>query len=349
VPETVTAVAGLLHLELIASREDINLIKYQMPPILIREAIRGENLPVPDVIDEKLALMNAAIASFTPLVDQLSGDNGVIQEVIDARTATDGSETLVFQNLQSRLDAALTDNFLVKERVSALESDKIGKPYPDSVRGEIFNNTSRNTASGEDAHAEGSGTTASGLCAHAEGAGTTASGADSHTEGGGTQASSECAHAEGGGTSAIAYAAHSEGSGARASGTYSHAEGGGTHASGTAAHAEGSGAQASGESAHAEGSGAQASGKYSHAEGQATIAASEAQHAQGKYNVEDADGKFAFIIGNGAYADNVVTRSNAFAVDWDGKIYVGNTETGIDVADLLSRIEALEAENSSAD
>ena len=51
--------------------------------------------------------------------------------------------------------------------------------------------------------------------------------------------------------------------------------------------------------AHAEGGNTTASGDYSHAEGHNTIASSENQHVQGKYNVEDIDGKYVFIIGNG--------------------------------------------------
>ena len=65
------------------------------------------------------------------------------------------------------------------------------------------------------------------------------------------------------------------------------------------------------------------------------IAGSMAQHAQGKYNIADSTGKYAFIIGNGTDENN---RSNAFAIDWDGKIYVNNSNTGIDVSTLLGRV-----------
>ena len=96
---------------------------------------------------------------------------------------------------------------------------------------------------------------------------------------------------------------------------------------------------ATGKYSHAEGAGTTASGDYSHAEGVGTIASSNYQHVQGKYNVEDANNKYAFIIGNGGDANN---RSNALAIDWDGKIYINNSETGIDLNDLLNRIIALE-------
>ena len=119
----------------------------------------------------------------------------------------------------------------------------------------------------------------------------------------------------------------------KAAGQYSHAEGMGNTASGAGAHAEGSGSVASGTSSHAEGTGTQATGYYSHAEGERTRAASSNQHVQGKYNVADANNIYAFIIGNGT-ADNA--RHNAFAIDWNGNIYVNNSATGVNVETLSS-------------
>ncbi len=78
--------------------------------------------------------------------------------------------------------------------------------------------------------------------------------------------------------------------------------------------AEGTGTTASGGSSHAEGFRTTASGSYSHAEGSNTKTSSAYQHAQGKYNIEDANDKYANIIGNGT----TVTRSNAATVSWDG-------------------------------
>lgn len=102
----------------------------------------------------------------------------------------------------------------------------------------------------------------------------------------------------------------------KAIGDYSHAEGVATTASGIFSHTEGSFTIASGESSHAEGTG--------------TIAASNRQHVQGEFNIEDSNNKFAFIIGNGA----TDKRSNAFAIDWNGNIYVNNSETGVNVSQL---------------
>lgn len=70
-----------------------------------------------------------------------------------------------------------------------------------------------------------------------------------------------------------------------------------------------------GDYSHAEGLGTTASGSYSHAEGQGARAASENQHVQGIFNIEDADGIYAHIIGNGSSNTN---RSNAHTVDWSG-------------------------------
>lgn len=168
----------------------------------------------------------------------------------------------------------------------------------------------------------------------------TSTGGYAHAEGKGTKATGECSHSEGSGTRASAAYAHAEGSGATASGNQAHAEGGGTTASGDASHAEGSVTKASGSSAHAEGVWTEASATAAHAEGYWTIASSNYQHAGGKYNVEDADDKFAFIIGNGTANDE---RSNAFAVDWDGSIYVNNSETGVNLNTIQTTVNNLDS------
>ena len=187
------------------------------------------------------------------------------------------------------------------------------------------------TASGNYSHAESDGTTASGKGSHAEGFVTKALGNYSHAEGSGTTASGSSSHAEGYYTTASSQYSHAEGCQTTASGLRSHAEGYYTTASGNYSHAEGSGTTASGSSSHAEGYGTTASGDYSHAEGNSTIASSENQHVQGKYNIEDTNGKYAFIIGNGT---NDSERSNAIAIDWNGLIYLNNSETGIDLTSL---------------
>ena len=126
-----------------------------------------------------------------------------------------------------------------------------------------------------------------GVSSHAEGYDTTASGSDSHAEGSRTTASSDCSHAEGSGTTA----------------------------SGSDSHAEGFRTTASGSDSHAEGISTTASGVSSHAEGWNTTASSDYQHVQGKFNVEDSQGKYAHIVGNGT---TVSARSNAHTLDWNG-------------------------------
>lgn len=96
---------------------------------------------------------------------------------------------------------------------------------------------------------------------------------------------------------------------------------------------------ATGDYSHAEGDHTTASGSRSHAEGYYTMASWEYQHVQGKFNIKDSTGKFAFIIGNGT---SDTERSNALAIDWEGKIYINNSSVGIDLNDLLAKVTALE-------
>lgn len=117
---------------------------------------------------------------------------------------------------------------------------------------------------------------------------------------------------------------HAEGYFTTASDISSHAEGFRTTASGSECHAEGSYSVASGFASHAEGYYATASGDYSHAQNSGTIAASTDQTALGRFNVEDANGDYALIIGNGnGNVTSASARSNALTVDWDGVVDCG--------------------------
>ena len=191
------------------------------------------------------------------------------------------------------------------------------------------------TASGKGSHAEGASTTASGDYSHAEGKESSSTGVGSHAEGNSTVASGNFSHSEGGVTKATGIMSHAEGDGTIASGDCSHAEGTSTTA-GYCAHSEGIGTGATGAHSHAEGNGTKASANGAHSEGRGTIAASKYQHAQGEYNRKDAENKYAFIIGNGT---SDTSRSNAFAVDWKGRIYVNNSDTGVDVLTLNQNIQ----------
>ncbi|MCM1316537.1 MAG: hypothetical protein NC205_00440 [Prevotella sp.] len=151
-------------------------------------------------------------------------------------------------------------------------------------------------------------------------------------------------HAEGNSTTASGYYSHSEGYSTRATGNYSHTEGYGTTASAPYSHAEGSSNTASGYYSHAEGYNTKATGQNSHAEGTGTIAKGTNSHVMGKYNVEDTENKFAFIIGNGT---SDTQRSNAFAIDWQGNIYVNNSSSPVNVLDLMNRLSSLEAKEEN--
>ena len=80
---------------------------------------------------------------------------------------------------------------------------------------------------------------------------------------------------------------------------------------------------------HSEGYYTTASGSCSHAEGGGTIASGDYSHVQGRNNIEDTEGKYAHIVGNGGNRSN---RSNAHTVDWKGnawyagEIYIGGTK-----------------------
>lgn len=118
---------------------------------------------------------------------------------------------------------------------------------------------------------------------------------------------------------------HAEGN-ADASGEYSHAEGNNTYSKGWGSHAEGAQSDASGWASHAEGMNTKASGSSSHAQNNGTIAQGQSQTVIGEYNVAQgtdasrAESDYAFIIGNGSYD----SRSNAFAIRWDGAIVLAN-------------------------
>lgn len=212
-------------------------------------------------------------------------------------------------------------NAMVGEKTTGKQYVIDGQTVTAGDGAEVFNDYTNNKAAGKCSHAEGSRTSAIGNQSHAEGTGTTASGNNSHVEGQYNTASGNNAHAEGGG-------------GVNARGSASHAEGSGTDAIGINSHAEGSGTQATGDSSHTEGDGTKAIGQGSHSEGWSTVASSNYQHVQGQYNVSDSNGTYAFIIGNGTYN----ARHNAFAIDWNGNIYVNGSATGVNVETLSSTL-----------
>lgn len=226
-----------------------------------------------------------------------------------------------------------------------------GVDYTAGDNAEIFNSYdggTRNKAAGSYSSASGAGTAALATASHAEG-----------TQ---TITTANAAHAEGAATSATAQAAHSEGQQTTASGMSSHAEGIQSTASANAAHAEGAETTASGAAAHAEGEHTIASGLASHASGSHTTATGAAQTAIGSYNIShdetltktDIDSntyeitKFPFIIGNGYYGTTTQTdvKKDALKIDCEGKIYVGNDLSGVDLKQFYDSFAVDSTENN---
>lgn len=194
----------------------------------------------------------------------------------------------------------------------------------------------RTIAAGKYSHAEGIDTQTTDFAAHAEGELTHAYGRASHAEGQKTFADGDASHAEGTDTEANGFASHAEGAASRAIGESSHAEGNRSYAQGDFSHTEGNNTYAGinpsgqffGESAHAEGENTNAYGYASHTEGIGTEAYGEAQHVQGRYNIDDPEGRYAHIVGNG-FSNFEGEASNAHTLDWQGNAwYAGNVYVG---------------------
>lgn len=221
-----------------------------------------------------------------------------------------------YENIQKKLQDVQSS---IPTRASQLENDA----HYLEADGSISFGRKADTSVGVGSIACGLDVEASGQYSNAEGERTRATGQGAHAEGGaGTIASNKYAHGEGYGTTASGQAAHSEGYNTYATGSYSHASGYNSKATASMANAQNYGTQANGQCSHAEGFATVANQTATHAEGGGTIASCKYQHVQGKYNVEDADGKYAHIVGGGTDANN---RKNIHTVDWDGNAeYAGD-------------------------
>lgn len=125
----------------------------------------------------------------------------------------------------------------------------------------------------------------------------------------------------------------------------SHAEGYDTLSDSEYSHSEGQSTKAVSPAAHSEGYKSEARGQYSHAQNCWTIAKTYAQTTLGKYNVEDSNGTYAAIVGNGTADD---ARSNALTVAWDGNVELALDTTaasGTTDGDLYAAITALGWQN----
>lgn len=190
---------------------------------------------------------------------------------------------LAEQGVSHTLSIKKANIVLTKTAEEEYEGVFVGREYPDSIGGEVFNAIYDNVANGEYSHAEGYNTIASGKFSHAEGYyRTTASGEASHAEGYLT----------------------------KATGKYSHAEGNSTHAEGNDSHAEGNTTMAIGHHSHAEGIGTRAHGIEQHVQGKFNIE-----------DIDDEGNPlntYAHIVGNGF---NHYSRSNIHTLDWDGNAW----------------------------
>ncbi len=242
-----------------------------------------------------------------------------ISEGMDTNQVIEDVNTDLITQVLLKIDELDEKCTTIPTLVSQLENDS---KYLEAD-GSVSFGRKTGTTVGEKSIAFGYDVEASGQYSFAEGELTKATGRGSHAEGGaGTIASGKYAHGEGYGTTASGQAAHSEGYNTYATGNYSHASGYNSKAAADMSNAENYATEANGKCSHAEGLISIANGMASHAEGGGTIASGKYQHVQGKYNVEDADNKYAHILGGGSDANN---RKNIHTVDWDGNAeYAGD-------------------------
>ena len=167
------------------------------------------------------------------------------------------------------------------------------------------------TASGDESTAMGDGTTASGYASTSMGLDTTASGPLSTAMGYQTTANGYASTAMGRSTTASEYYSTAMGYQTTASGVYSTAMGRNTTASGFASSAMGVYTTASGYASTAMGASTTASDRGSLVIGQHNLLGSTVTNSSTEFSTENT----AFVIGNGAAADN---RSDALTVLFDG-------------------------------
>lgn len=129
----------------------------------------------------------------------------------------------------------------------------------------------------------------------------------------------------------------SDGNGGVALGYDTFALGVGCHAVGVGTSATGSGTSASGGYYAQMGDvyigidGGKANGRGCHADGIATVARGDGQAVFGRANIEDYYNRYGLILGNGhinTQEGTVDSRSNAFAVEWDGDVEYAGTLHG---------------------
>jgi len=131
VPETVTAVPGMLQLELVGSKGSDIIIKYKMPAVYVKAAIMGDHLPPPDIIEEKLAQMNDILRQAQAKLDEAKDlAVNISAEIIDSTLEIEGKAAdakVTGARLESLSgDITKTDN-LVKGILTNISGGAIGQ------------------------------------------------------------------------------------------------------------------------------------------------------------------------------------------------------------------------------
>lgn len=113
---------------------------------------------------------------------------------------------------------------------------------------------------------------------------------------------------------------HTEGWNNTVKSNFSHAEGVNVYIEegADAAHGEGIDIVIEGLYSHAEGYMTSVFGAMAHGEGVGNTVYGDAQHVQGSFSVDDEDGEYLHIVGNGNGDDS---RSNAHTIDWSGNAW----------------------------
>ena len=234
VPDTATAIAGMLRMELIGVKNNEVIIKFKMPPIYVKEAVMGSNVPLPDIMDQSLDEMHKLLDEMKELSGELPEGSNIIDEVKNARKGVLSSYTYntLGQRLAAEFNTCVQKDYM-ESRISTMirqaNDTGVGRFWREPqgpTYGEIFGDYEYNKASREYSHAEGHRTTSSGY-------------GGSHAEGNGTEASNFAAHAEGSLNIASGDSSHAEGNSTEASGEYSHTEGYSTIAASEYQHVQG--------------------------------------------------------------------------------------------------------------
>ena len=113
---------------------------------------------------------------------------------------------------------------------------------------------------------------------------------------------------------------HAEGWNNTVKSNFSHAEGVNVYIEegADAAHGEGIDIVVEGLYSHAEGYMTSVFGAMAHGEGVGNTVYGDAQHVQGSFSVDDEEGEYLHIVGNG---DSDDSRSNAHTIDWSGNAW----------------------------